>query len=536
MDVANGPTVGSLHLLKYNVMKWYVSIACCLLALGSLTARAQNVGINIAAPEAALDVYGDLVLRTADIVVANGTTLALDVATNRFSYYRLSGPTAAFTIAGLSFSADGRLVTLFNRSGHALQLNHLDAAAAASERIVTGSGGNITVPDRGVVNLQYDGAEQKWVVLSTNKPGGTTTSGGWGLLGNSGNTSNNFLGNTDGVPLLLKSGGNTLGNFWGSNVSIGNGAGAGFAGGGNNLFLGGKMRSPLTTANYSVAIGTDAEISADNQIIIGAPYHKTGIGLSYIEAPDHTLTVGRRYSNDGALRIIGGQFSSHFNYSGTEDTYIRGGKLLSKVYINDTNGGDVVLGSPTTSSVGIGTNYPLGFAKLEVKTSPESRGLAVGDGTIGIVHFLGGAGRTTNSEGGYIGTNSNHGLHFFTNSAWAQMTLLPNGNVGIGTTNPTYRLSVNGNVRSKEIVVESGWADYVFDEKYPLPALDSVAQYIQRHKHLPGIPAATDIQQQGLPLGELQTKMMAKIEELTLYLIQAHQRIEALEKQLQRSR
>ena len=99
------------------------------------------------------------------------------------------------------------------------------------------------------------------------------------------------------------------------------------------------------------------------------------------------------------------------------------------------------------------------------------------------------------------------------------MTLLPNGNFGIGTINPTYPLAVNGVIRCKEVRVETNWADYVFDEKYKLPSLESVSSFIKENKHLQGIPAASDIKKNGLAVGEVQTKMMEKIEELSLYII-----------------
>ena len=105
-------------------------------------------------------------------------------------------------------------------------------------------------------------------------------------------------------------------------------------------------------------------------------------------------------------------------------------------------------------------------------------------------------------------------------------------NVGIGTNNPTYKLSVNGNIRSKEVVVETGWADYVFDEKYVLPPLCEVEKFIQINNHLPNIPSASEIEKNGLLLGDTQKKMMEKIEELTLYMIEANKKIEKLEKMI----
>jgi hypothetical protein len=109
--------------------------------------------------------------------------------------------------------------------------------------------------------------------------------------------------------------------------------------------------------------------------------------------------------------------------------------------------------NPFGGNVGIGTDYSPVFAKLEIRINNEERGWSVGNSAYNLHSFLGGSGRSTNSEGAYIGTSGNLPvsanpvpLHFFTNSQWAQMTLLPNGNVGIGTTTPGSKLSVNGSV------------------------------------------------------------------------------------------
>ena len=104
------------------------------------------------------------------------------------------------------------------------------------------------------------------------------------------------------------------------------------------------------------------------------------------------------------------------------------------------------------------------------------------------------------------------------------------GQMGLGTTNlGSYKLSVNGNIRTKEVVVENGWADYVFDKKYKLLPLDEVEKFIQLNKHLPNIPAAKTVEEKGLSLGDMQRRMMEKIEELTLYIIELKKEIDTLQ-------
>ena len=105
-------------------------------------------------------------------------------------------------------------------------------------------------------------------------------------------------------------------------------------------------------------------------------------------------------------------------------------------------------------------------------------------------------------------------------------------NVGIGTTTPpTHKLSVNGAIRAKEIIVDTNWADFVFDKNYQLMPLSDVEQHIAAEKHLPGIPSAQEVEQNGVSLGDMQAKQLQKIEELTLYVIQMNKQLTALQQE-----
>lgn len=102
------------------------------------------------------------------------------------------------------------------------------------------------------------------------------------------------------------------------------------------------------------------------------------------------------------------------------------------------------------------------------------------------------------------------------------MRICENGSVGIGTATPgSYKLAVEGTIGARKVkVMQGSWADFVFDASYALPPLSEVEAHVKSYKHLPGIPSAKEISVDGLDVGDMQTKQMQKIEELTLYLIE----------------
>ena len=208
------------------------------------------------------------------------------------------------------------------------------------------------------------------------------------------------------------------------------------------------------------------------------------------------------------------------------------------VYINRyTSNGDVIM-TAGSGQVGIGIDDPQ--EKLHID------GAIRGNGTNGAVTLRGDSGYVTigansqamefvtdksqfvfnkpiyNQSGVYNVQNSNM---LFNINGTNRMLIQNNGNIGIGTASPAYKLDVNGTIRANEIIVNTTGADFVFAEDYQLRPLSEVKAFIQENKHLPEIKSAQEMQENGIGVNELQTQLLQKIEELTLYILQQEEKI-----------
>lgn len=106
------------------------------------------------------------------------------------------------------------------------------------------------------------------------------------------------------------------------------------------------------------------------------------------------------------------------------------------------------------------------------------------------------------------------------------------GNVGIGQHNPIYKLDVRGTIHAKEVKVDmNGWSDFVFKKDYNLRSLEEVARHIKENGTLPDIPSEKEVLEKGVNLGEINKKLLQKIEELTLYQIQMNKELKQLKEE-----
>jgi hypothetical protein len=101
-------------------------------------------------------------------------------------------------------------------------------------------------------------------------------------------------------------------------------------------------------------------------------------------------------------------------------------------------------------------------------------------------------------------------------------------------TNSSYKLDINGKMRASEIVVNTNGADFVFEPDYDLPQLKDVETFITKNRHLPGIPSALEMQNEGMAVGAVNIRLLQKIEELTLYMIELKKENEAISQRLEK--
>jgi hypothetical protein len=184
---------------------------------------------------------------------------------------------------------------------------------------------------------------------------------------------------------------------------------------------------------------------------------------------------------------------------------------------------------------GLGISNVSPLTKLHIASGQDA---GLGNTSNGFVMLGSGTGANMildNNE--IIARNNSQGADLFLQNDGGNVILCgaENGAVGIGVNSGAsipagYLLAIDGKVMSEEVNVQlsGNWPDYVFEKNYELPSLASLRQYVATHKHLPNIPAAADVEKNGIALGDMQKKMMEKIEELTLYVLKLEEEITKL--------
>lgn len=296
-----------------------------------------------------------------------------------------------------------------------------------------------------------------------------------------------------------------------------------------------SLGGTLNTAGTSIDLGSYTfgfKKSNTNYLFI----ENTGnVGIGLI-TPQFKLDVSGD-AHFGGKTFIGNSTTPYtLSTSGTLNVY------------NDQGDGDIQVSgydSPNKSSLSFNTGGGNGTAyraRIQIKNSS------------GDLEFL------SNALGG-----RNAGFAFFNEAVSATVPLLKlnyNGSVGINTTTPNSeaKLDVNGNIFTNgKILIGStlakagnfslavngeaifnravvklygNWPDYVFEESYKLPSLETVEQFIRNHKHLQGFKPHYEIKKTGVDLGESQKIIVQKIEELTLYLIEQNKQIKSLQAEI----
>ncbi|WP_062057791.1 hypothetical protein [Sediminicola sp. YIK13] len=330
----------------------------------------------------------------------------------------------------------------------------------------------------------------------------------------------------------------------------------------NNLFmnLNGQTRFSINGANGNIGIGTTNPIGKLE--IYGANFNSTNLVLSanYIDkfrwrfntidrgnAIDLDFTASDSGDNQEAVLKLSRSNSGRpefqlynntivanngnvgiGNEAPSEKLHVSGNILGNKLMINDPNEApdwNLVWQSGFYQSYN-GTNAPepnQWFWGLNMNHSSNNSAYRY-NGQIAIRN-------SATSPTMYFRSTDVNGNGVWSRILHREGNQFINGSLAIGTsTSGTHKLAVEGSIGAREIKVEAtGWSDFVFEDNYKLPTLEEVEQHIKKYGHLKDIPSTREVEKNGINLGEMDARLLQKIEELTLYTIQQQKDINILQ-------
>jgi len=327
----------------------------------------------------------------------------------------------------------------------------------------------------------------------------------------------NVYYNSSGVNTRIAQGGASIVAFGDGKISLET-AGTGAAGTqvvttGNNLTL---------SADGYVGIGTTSP--AKKLHVVGDSYFNGNMGVGTSNPAKKLHVVGDTYLN-GRLGV------------GTSDPLVN--MQIGSIWTFYDGSANKIIGRNT---------YYNGSNDVRIQQGVASRITFGGSGDIVFQTAPSGAAGSTVSTWNTMVMNNNGDVGIGTTVPAQKFHVAGNsyfsGNVGIGITSTgSYKLKVNGTINCMELVVSPGsrgdgddeeikWPDYVFADDYNLRSLCEVTDYIQQNKRLPEMPSASDIAENGINIGTMNTLLLKKVEELTLYILQQNDDIQSMKAEI----
>ncbi|GEM_PF-957383 len=273
----------------------------------------------------------------------------------------------------------------------------------------------------------------------------------------------------------------------------------------------------LVDISYDYTSGSNVE---NNAVFIASSQGKIGLGTRtpgaylHLERPTYTNTASwSRY-----LFQIESENHHHTTFGVNDRGVVHVGTPFSSSSVNSATRAEFEVWGQDNTALDLSTNYLSSFF------NPA------------------GTGRVMRLKGGWPhSSNDTPVLQVEANGDFDENILfriLANGKVAVGDETMSlpdgYRLFVEGGILTEQVRVAvknaSDWADYVFAEGYKLMPLTEVEAYVEENHHLPGIPSAEEVVESGVNMAEMDAKLLEKIEELTLHMIDMNKEMEALKR------